>query len=248
MTKPATKSKPSPLPVTATDALFESILADIVRGTYPPGARLPAERELSRSLGASRPTLREALRRLTEWRLVEPRRGSGIVVRDRSEWSIEVLPAYLRYATPRPGEAAIPQLIKDLLIMRRVTIREVILLVAPRIQPGGTAPAREAARNAYAARGQLQEFITADFSVMRSVVEAGNFLPAVWLLNRLSDVYLDIAQSLTGTVHPPDEYLEVHSRFLDLLEANEGVGAAEVFDRYLTDWDQRMMAPLEVFL
>lgn len=248
MSKAAVKSKPSSLPVTATDALFESILADIVRGTYPPGARLPAERELSRSLGASRPTLREALRRLTEWRLVEPRRGSGIVVRPRRDWSIEVLPAYLRYATPEPGEAPIPLLIRDLLAIRRITIRELVMMVSDRIEPGGTAPAREAAREAYAVRGQLREFIVTDFGVMRSVVEAGNFMPAVWLLNTISDVYIDIAHSLTGSINPPDEYLEVHNRFLDLLEEGRGEEAAAVIDRYLADWDKIMMAPLEVFL
>ncbi|MBL0214548.1 MAG: FadR family transcriptional regulator [Myxococcales bacterium] len=77
--------------------MLEALLAEILRGNFPPGTRLPAEREMARLLGASRPTLREALRRLGEWNLVEPRRGSGIVVRPRSEWTIEVLPAYLRY-------------------------------------------------------------------------------------------------------------------------------------------------------
>ena len=58
---------PDPNPTTAIDAVFERLLADIVGGVYPAGSRLPAERELSRHLGASRPTLREALRPLCEW-------------------------------------------------------------------------------------------------------------------------------------------------------------------------------------
>ncbi len=243
-----TKTTLATPPVTAIDAMFESILADIVRGTYPPGARLPAERELARSLGASRPTLREALRKLTEWRLVEPRRGSGIVVRNRRDWSIEVLPAYLRYARPAPGEAPIPQLIKDLLAIRRTTIREVVLLVAPRMAPGGTDAAREAVEHAWDARGDLGSFVVADFGVVRAVVEAGNFLPAVWLLNRLSGIYLDIAQSLTGSVSPPDDYVEVHSRFLDALEHHDGRLAASIIEDYLTQLDAIMMAPLELFL
>ena len=92
----------STLPATATavEAVVEALLAEILRGNFPPGTRLPAEREMARLLGASRPTLREALRRLGEWNLVEPRRGSGIVVRPRSEWTIEVLPAFLRYGRP----------------------------------------------------------------------------------------------------------------------------------------------------
>src|SRR5215813_3428356 len=111
-------TKPTP-EVTAIDAVFEKLLADIVCGAYPSGSRLPAERELSRQLGASRPTLREALRRLGEWNLVEPRRGSGIVVRPYRDWSIEVVAAYLRYGKPAQGQPGVVRMLLDVLAMRR---------------------------------------------------------------------------------------------------------------------------------
>ena len=91
-----------PAPATAVEAVVEALLAEILRGNFPPGTRLPAEREMAKMLGASRPTLREALRRLGEWNLVEPRRGSGIVVRPQREWTIEVRPAFLRHGRPHP--------------------------------------------------------------------------------------------------------------------------------------------------
>lgn len=47
----------------ATDA-EQAIITAIVRGTYPPGSGLPAERVLAVRLGVTRPTLREALQRL----------------------------------------------------------------------------------------------------------------------------------------------------------------------------------------
>jgi GntR family transcriptional regulator, transcriptional repressor for pyruvate dehydrogenase complex len=241
-------TKLKPRPATTTETIFEAILAEIVRGKYPPGARLPAERELSRAMGASRPTLREALRRLAEWKLVEPKRGSGVVVRDRNEWSIEVLPAYIRYARPGPGEATIALLLRDLLTIRRTVIREMVLMVAERIPPGATASAREQVARAWAARDDLRGFTIEDFGVMRAVVEAGNFLPAVWLLNRLSAIYLDIAQSLTGTMAPPDNYVESHGRFLDALEANDARGAAVIMDAYLDAHDRAILKVLEVFL
>src|SRR3569623_2847975 len=108
------RPNPDPNPVTAIDAVFERLLSDIVKGVYAPGARLPAERELSRQLGASRPTLREALRRLGEWNLVEPRRGSGVVVRAYRDWSIEELGGYLRYGKPAGSQPPLGRILVEL--------------------------------------------------------------------------------------------------------------------------------------
>src|SRR5262245_13055474 len=78
-------------------AVFDTLLRGIVGGQYAPGTRLPAERELALQLKASRPTVREALRRLEQWNLIAPRRGSGIVVRDvATDATVDVLPAYVR--------------------------------------------------------------------------------------------------------------------------------------------------------
>lgn len=63
---------------TATAALRDLL----ARGRYQTGDRLPPERELAEGLGLSRPTLREAIRRLTEARLLEARQGSGTYVAD----------------------------------------------------------------------------------------------------------------------------------------------------------------------
>src|SRR5512143_2392030 len=136
--------KPDPESVTAIDQVFEKLLSDIVGGKYAAGARLPAERELSRQLGASRPTLREALRRLGEWNLVEPRRGSGVVVRPYRDWSIEVIAGYLRYGKPEAGQPTVGRILLDLLAVRRAVVLEVIRLTATRIAKGGTSNARAA--------------------------------------------------------------------------------------------------------
>ena len=42
--------------------IAEKIKALIASGLYPPGTRLPAERELAETFDVSRPTIREALR------------------------------------------------------------------------------------------------------------------------------------------------------------------------------------------
>jgi DNA-binding FadR family transcriptional regulator len=56
----------------------------IARGEFAVGARLPAERDLAKQLGVSRPSVREALIALEVENWVEVRTGSGIYVLDRS--------------------------------------------------------------------------------------------------------------------------------------------------------------------
>jgi DNA-binding FadR family transcriptional regulator len=53
-------------------------------GEFEPGSRLPAERDLARQLGVSRPSVREALIALEVEGWVEVRTGSGVYVLDRA--------------------------------------------------------------------------------------------------------------------------------------------------------------------
>ncbi|MCX8006133.1 MAG: FadR family transcriptional regulator [Burkholderiaceae bacterium] len=55
----------------------------IVAGEFPPGERLPAERDLAAQLKVSRPSVREALIALEVEGLIEIRGGSGVYVRAR---------------------------------------------------------------------------------------------------------------------------------------------------------------------
>jgi GntR family transcriptional repressor for pyruvate dehydrogenase complex len=54
----------------------------IDRGALGPGARLPAERDLARLVGVSRPTVRAGLRTLSALGVVRSRRGSGTYIPD----------------------------------------------------------------------------------------------------------------------------------------------------------------------
>ena len=233
--------KPEPeLETTAIDAVFEKLLADIVKGVHPCGARLPAERELARQLGASRPTLREALRRLGEWKLVEPRRGSGIVVRPYRDWSIEVIAAYLRYGKPDANQSSLGQILIDMFAMRRAVVTEVIRLTASRIPKGGTRGARLAMARAWSLRDQ-PAYAAEDFEVMRQIAEAAKFAPGLWLLNRVADIWLDAASALRVVVRAPDDYVAVHTRFFDLIEDAQGDAAYQLMNDYLARHDGRIV-------
>lgn len=61
--------------------IAEQLRALIATGEFSPGSRLPAERDLARQLGVSRPSVREALIALEVEGVIDVRTGSGIYVR-----------------------------------------------------------------------------------------------------------------------------------------------------------------------
>lgn len=72
-------------PVRISDDVSEQIRRLIVSQDLDEGSRLPSERELSELFGASRPTVSQALRRLSVMGMVEIRRGSGAYVLRRPQ-------------------------------------------------------------------------------------------------------------------------------------------------------------------
>lgn len=60
--------------------VLDKMLAILASGEYPPGSRLPPERELSERFGVSRPTIREAIIALEVKGAVTVKTGSGVYV------------------------------------------------------------------------------------------------------------------------------------------------------------------------
>jgi len=71
-----------PRRVRLSDAIGEQIEQLIVDGTLRPGELLPAERDLSKRLDVSRPSLREALLKLEARGLLRPGRGGSLAITD----------------------------------------------------------------------------------------------------------------------------------------------------------------------
>lgn len=67
-----------------SDAVTDSVIAQIREGRYRAGDRLPTERELAEQLGVGRTSVREGLRFLEKLGILEIRQGTGTVVRSLS--------------------------------------------------------------------------------------------------------------------------------------------------------------------
>ena len=91
-------------PVSSAASGFHRVFAflreQLLSGLLKPGDRLMPERELSVTLGVSRPTLREALRALSMLRVVETQHGAGTIVRRPD---VSLLGDLFAFATAQDG-------------------------------------------------------------------------------------------------------------------------------------------------
>src|SRR5262245_5206521 len=80
------------MPTTDRQELLKALFSKVDEARIAPGMRLPGERELAQSFGASRSSVREALGVLEALRVIERRPQSGIYLRPAiSETSVEAL-------------------------------------------------------------------------------------------------------------------------------------------------------------
>jgi len=112
-----------PLP----DEVAARIQARILDGSFAPGDRLPAERELAAQLRVNRSSVREALKKLEQLRLVDIQRGSGTRVQDVQHASFEIVSPMLQ-----DGGRSSLQRIRDLLELRETLLPGVLRLALER--------------------------------------------------------------------------------------------------------------------
>jgi DNA-binding FadR family transcriptional regulator len=111
------------------ERVAEQISGLIRSGEFAPGARLPAERDLAKQLGVSRPVVRESMIALEVAGLVEVRTGSGAYVREKPEEA--AMP-------PNPGASP-----SDLLNARMLIEGEVAEIAAENATPADLAAMAE---------------------------------------------------------------------------------------------------------
>ena len=64
------------------EQVFQQLLSKIQSGEWKPGEKLPSENELTKAMGVSRITVREAIQKLVAINLVETYQGKGSFVKN----------------------------------------------------------------------------------------------------------------------------------------------------------------------
>ncbi|WP_321924272.1 FadR/GntR family transcriptional regulator [Paraburkholderia guartelaensis] len=106
-----------------SDTVAQQLLAQIDKGTFARGGRLPTEAVLAQEFGVSRTVIREAISRLKNEGVVEPRQGSGVYVAAHGA----IRPLRIDYAEAMEGGSVL-----QILAVRRAIEAEVAAEAAMR--------------------------------------------------------------------------------------------------------------------
>lgn len=226
------------------DRVLETLLDGIFSGTYRDRTHLPTERDLVSLTGASRISIRGALARLAGWRLVETRHGSGTVVLPRRQWSFAALPALVRHRLGRCDLTGLLPTVRELLALRGALATELLCRCADRMKPGDLDPARAELRLAWEKRNDTRVFLRHDLEKSRLVMEAAGLLATLWLLNSVTEAYLDFAAVFPPELIVPRDYLETHLLLFAALEANDSESAREISRGLLERQDREILTLL----
>ena len=151
-----------------SDAVAASLEKRILEGSLKPGDRLPPERELATELGVSRPSLREAIQKLSSKGMLQSRQGGGTYVIGRLEQSFS-----------DPWQAMMgshPNLREDLLEFRRMLEGQAAEWAAERATEADLQRLEQAfeAMNAAFEGGDLDRRSASDIAFHQAVGEAAH--------------------------------------------------------------------------
>jgi GntR family transcriptional repressor for pyruvate dehydrogenase complex len=199
------------------DDVFDRLREAIMSGRYRPGDRLPAQRALAADLGVNMASVREALGRLEQLRLLEVRHGSATRVLDwRHSGGLEALA--LAHGATEP-------LLNDLFEARRLLLGEAARLAAGRRSDGQAAALTELAEAA-AAAADSQTALLADWAFMAALVEAAGNLVFQLIMNSVRELYLPRVEAFAGLVSDAHELAPLYRQAARAVQAGDGEQAS----------------------
>lgn len=179
------------------DAVFEQLITQVLDGSLPPGAALPAERALTEQLGVNRQAVREALKRLHQAGLVEIVQGDATRVRDyRRSGGLDVLPRLL----VRPDGSVDVHVARSVMEMRACIGPDVARLAAERAVPADADQLAEvvdamaaAAQRASGPGDELEALAALDWAFWEVLIDAADNIAYRLAFNRLRDAAQPLA-------------------------------------------------------
>jgi DNA-binding FadR family transcriptional regulator len=220
-------------PPTTFEETVERLGTAIKVGLLPPGSRLPPERELAEQLDISRSTLRQALTALVQSGHLMAARGRG-----GGTFVAESPPLTVGGPTPSPDR------FRDVLDYRVAIETGAALLAAERAEPEDLARMREQVHAMSSLGEDFEPYRRADIRFHIALAEAAH---SHRLVAAMTEVQGDMSELIALIAHPHEVLAQSnaqHAQLVDLVEAADSSGAAQLAREHLEGTEHILIALL----
>lgn len=208
------------------EGIVDQIRERIVRGELTAGDRLPPERELAVSFGASRTAVREALKTLAQMGLVEMTPGRGTVVTDNTSHAMRSSISLMM----RVGRLQSPRYLVE---MREIIEPEIAALAAERADAAEVAALREAVERMDRALRHSEPYIEADNAFHRTLALATRNPLILSLVDSIVDLLAEQRKLIFSTPGGPERGQVNHKALLAAVERRDVEGARAAMRAHL---------------
>jgi DNA-binding FadR family transcriptional regulator len=217
-----------------SDQVFRILAEGILSGSYAPGEKLPTQRALAAELGVNMASVREAVKRLEQLRLVEVRHGDAMRVRDwREHGGLDVV-AHVLFRAGGVDRSTL----QGLLEARRLMLREAARLAAGRRSDEQAARLGELAGRLRAPGDAAQ---TLDWAFMSELVEAAGNVVFVLIMNSIRELYFERADLFRAVVGDAEELAPGYEQTAAAVARGEPDKAADAIERLTAKQEERLL-------
>lgn len=211
--------------------IAEQIREAIVSGKLENGDRLPTEDELAQRYGVSRPSVREALKRLAAQHLIRARRGptgGNFVVQPSFDELAESLSGA---ATLLIGMGALG--IDEIIEARRVLQRSCLELAVTQVDAEALARIEDALARQRDPAITDEAFCQADVAFHRALVDATANGMLRFVMYTVLEALIPVTNMVVTVVRERGDILDLHERMLDELRRRDGAALNQTMDELL---------------
>ncbi len=218
---------------TIKDQIVVKLRDQIVRRVWPPGTKIPSENQLTRRLGVSRVSLREALQQLASLGLLESRQGGGTYVR---EYSGEILfnPLFPMLALDKTD-------VLNVLEYRRIVEKGTVALVMEKAGPKNIEELEAAYGEMVRQKNDAHAFARADLDFHLALARAtGN--PIIIKVNDIIRNILSVSMDKIVLSLGVRDGLSYHRRILGAIKAHDADLAESLIEEHILKTIKRLKA------
>ncbi|WP_064576475.1 FadR/GntR family transcriptional regulator [Cupriavidus gilardii] len=218
-----------------SDTVAQQLLKQIEIGSFAATGKLPTEAVLAQQFGVSRTVIREAISRLKNEGVVEPRQGSGVFVKEHGA----IRPLRIDYA-----EAIEPSSMPHLLAVRRAIEAEVAAEAARRCTDRDIAEIDVALANIDEAAAAGRDGVAEDVAFHRKIAAVtGNpyFIKTLNFLNQYLEAGVAVTRRNEATRDDFSRQVrDEHAAIVDAIRARDPMAARNAALTHLYNAERRL--------